>query len=427
MGDEDTRRGSPPAPEGAPVPGRFDYDAAPVSATLPARLLADRAAVEAFAERARASGRVALDTEFFWERTYVPVLCLVQAAVEDEDEDEVVLIDPLAGVPVDAIAALVADPAVETVMHAPGGDLLAFAAHFGTRASNVTDTQVLAGFVGLTASASLERLLQAVLGVKPGQHESFSDWQARPLTEQQLTYAADDVRSLLALTDRLRDQLEERGRLAWSSDELRRRYPDGADVMSEAGDAWRRVQRRNRLSGKQLAVLREAAAWREELARRRDQPTSWVLKDPTLVEVARIAPVDARTLMRIRGMPKGLAGSDQEALLEAVERGRHADPVQLPKAPSASVQHRLDAASGLAATLIRVRCAADDVATELVATRVEADAYIRRVLLGEDAGDLLLGSGWRLELVGDEIRELCRGNVGLSVSDTSPWIEISRR
>jgi ribonuclease D len=394
-----------------------------VSATTPARLLGDRASVEAFADRARDSGRVALDTEFFWERTYAPVLCLVQAAVEDE----IVLIDPLAGVPVDAIAALVADPAVETVMHAPGGDLLAFATHFGTRPANVTDTQILAGFVGLTASASLERLLQAVLDVKPGQHESFSDWQARPLTPDQLTYAADDVRFLLPLTDRLRERLGERGRSDWAADELRRRYPDGGDVVSDVGDAWKRVQRRNRLSGKQLAVLREVAAWREEVARRRDQPASWVLKDPSLVEVARIAPADARALMRIRGIPKGFGAGDQEALLTAVERGRTAEPIQLPKPPNAQVQHRLEAASGLAATLVRVRCAEHDVATELVATRSEADGYIRRVLLDEPTDDLLLGIGWRLTLVGEEIQQLCRGHVALSVADRAPWIEISRR
>ncbi len=379
--------------------------------------------MEEFAERVRAHGRVALDTEFFWERTYAPVLCLVQAATEDE----VVLVDPLSGVSVEPLAALVADPAVETIMHAPGGDLLAFASHFGTRPANVTDTQILAGFVGLTASASLDRLLQAVLRIKPGQHESFSDWLARPLTEKQLTYAADDVRYLLPLTDRLRAQLEERGRLGWSADELSRRYPNGAEVIAETGEAWRRVQRRNRLSGRQLAVLQAVASWREELARRRDQPTSWVLKDPTLVEVARIAPSEARDLMRIRGMPKGLAESDRQALLDAVERGRTAEPIQLPKPPSSQVQHRLDAASGLAATLLRVRCAEHGVAPELVATRTEADRYILRVLAGEPSDDLLLGSGWRLELVGREIRELTLGRVALSVADRSPWIEISPR
>ena len=94
------------------------------------QLVTDAAGVEQIAARARAAGRCAIDTEFFWERTYAPVLCLVQIAVDGE----VVLIDPLAGAPLEPIAELIADPAVEILMHAPAADVLAFGLHYGTRA-----------------------------------------------------------------------------------------------------------------------------------------------------------------------------------------------------------------------------------------------------------------------------------------------------
>src|SRR4029077_15779992 len=86
--------------------------------------------------------------------TYAPVLCLVQIAVDGE----VVLIDPLAGAPLEPIAELIAAPAVEILMHAPAADVLAFGLHYGTRPTRIRDTQVVAGFVGLTASARLARL-----------------------------------------------------------------------------------------------------------------------------------------------------------------------------------------------------------------------------------------------------------------------------
>ena len=93
------------------------------------RLVTDAAGVDEIAALARANGRCAIDTEFFWERTYAPVLCFVQIAVDGQ----VVLIDPLAGAPLEPIAELIADPAVEILMHAPAADVLAFGLHYGTR------------------------------------------------------------------------------------------------------------------------------------------------------------------------------------------------------------------------------------------------------------------------------------------------------
>ena len=283
--------------------------------------------VEEVARAARANGRCAIDTEFFWERTYAPQLCFVQVAVQGD----VTLIDPLAGAPLDAIAGLVADPAVEILMHAPAADILAFGLHNGTRPTRLRDTQVVAGFVGLTASASLERLLNDALKVSPDHHESFSDWKRRPLSPSQLVYAGDDVRWLEALWDELHARLERAGRLDWALAEVARRYPDDGDPTPDPREAWRKVQRRGRLSPRQLAVLRELAAWREQEARRRDLPSSWVVKDPTLVEIARVGPTTADALARIRGAAGGLKPRDIETILHGRRgcEGRRADPARV--------------------------------------------------------------------------------------------------
>ncbi|MEY4225996.1 MAG: hypothetical protein RL190_753 [Actinomycetota bacterium] len=288
----------------------------------PPALVTDPAGVEHVVAAVRAAGTCALDTEFLWEKTYAPQLCLAQIAVGDG----IWLIDPLAGAPLEPIAALVRDPSVEKLMHAPSADLIAFGLHFGAVPANVFDTQIAAGFVGLTAGAGLDRLLDQVLKVRLSHDETFSDWSRRPLTDTQQLYAADDVRHLADLVAELRRRLAERGRVDWAQAEIERRFCTSEAAGADPERAWRKVQRRGRLSPTAQAVLVDVAAWRERTARRRDQPAAWVMKDPTLVEIARAAPRTADDLRRIRGVGKGFGGREADELLAAVaaEAGRAA-------------------------------------------------------------------------------------------------------
>jgi ribonuclease D len=173
-------------------------------------------ALEPLLGAARSEGRCAIDTEFVWERTYAPRLCLVQIATAER----LAVVDPVAGVPLAPVADLMADPAVEKVMHAPSGDLAAFVLQHDVRPVHVYDTQLAAGFAGYGGTLSLERLLEAALRVRLRHDEGFTDWQRRPLTETQIEYAADDVRHLLRAADALRAKLVSQGREAWVAEEL---------------------------------------------------------------------------------------------------------------------------------------------------------------------------------------------------------------
>src|SRR3989442_5095662 len=230
--------------------------------------ITDAAGVTSLLADARAAGRCALDTEFVWERTYAPVLCLVQIATPDR----LAVVDPLQGAPLAPIAKFIADPSVRKAMHAPSGDLTGFALHFGTGAAGVFDAQLAAGFAGLGGSLSLERMLDQSVGVKLRHAEGFSDWAKRPLTEQQIEYAADDVRHLLAAMDALEQRLRELGRDGWADEEMERRYGQGAHLVQDPDQAWRRVGGRGKLRGEQLGLLVAVAAWREREGRRRDIP-----------------------------------------------------------------------------------------------------------------------------------------------------------
>jgi ribonuclease D len=386
-------------------------------AEIPVEVLRGEAAAREFAQVARSEGRVALDTEFWWERTYAPVLCLLQAATRDR----IVLIDPQEGGAVGPIAELVVDPAVELVMHAPAADLLLFALREDSRATNVFDTQVAAGFAGFGAGAGYERLVEAALAVRLQHNETFSDWRRRPLSETQLAYAADDVRYLLPLLDNLRAHLERLGRAAWADDELRDRFGDPSRIEPDPARAWMKIARRGRLSPRQTAVLAEIAAWREREARRRDLPPGWLVKDPSLVEVARAQPTDSAALRRVRGL--GSLGSAEASLIEAVQAGKQAPPIELAREPAPEIARRAAAISGLATVLLRVRSDDAGIASELVATRSELDEFARAAARGEEDGHQL-ATGWRAELVGDELRRLLDGKIAVATSKRPPYVEI---
>ncbi|MGH3995550.1 MAG: hypothetical protein ACRDSN_24170, partial [Pseudonocardiaceae bacterium] len=180
----------------------------------------------ALAERAAAHGRVAIDTEFVSERRYQALLCLAQVAVPDPGAAERVrteVIDPLGEDPPDTapLARVLADPAVEVVVHAGRQDIAILRRSWRTEVTNVFDTQLAAGFLGFGNQEGYEALARRVLGVKLKGSEGFTKWDRRPLTAQQLEYAADDARLLLALGDELERRLAGRGRLGWAREECR--------------------------------------------------------------------------------------------------------------------------------------------------------------------------------------------------------------
>ena len=249
-------------------------------------------------EEARGEGRCAVDTEYVvWERTYAPALCLIQIATAGR----LAVVDPLQGGPLEPIAELMADAAVTKVMHAASGDLAAFVLHFASRPAAIYDTQLAGGFAGYGGSLSLERLLDASVGVKLQHDEGFTDWQKRPLTETQVEYAADDVKYLLAAADALDARLDELGRAAWLAEELDQRFGPQAALVQNPDTAWRRVAGRGKLRGQQLGVLVSVAAWREREARERNMPAAWLVKDATLVELARRRPKTPAQAEGVRG------------------------------------------------------------------------------------------------------------------------------
>jgi ribonuclease D len=371
------------------------------------------------AKRAREHARVAVDTEFVSERRYQALLCLVQVAVPDPEAPDGVrtdVLDPLGDEPFDPapLAAVLADPAVEVLMHAGRQDVSLLRRSWETEVTNVFDTQVAAGFLGYGNQEGYESLVRKVMGVRLHGSEGFTRWDKRPLTEQQLAYAADDARLLLALGDELERRLAEQGRVEWAREESRA-LEDSSDVR-DADRSYERLPRLGRLDPEARAVARELAEWREATASTMDRPPSFVLPDQALVELARRRPRDRSGLEHIRGLPQQTIQRRGDKLVGAIERGATREPPPAPPEPPARDSRDAPLVS-LAQALVRHRSMESGVAVELIATQAELAALIAALRRGQDGAGLRVASGWRRELVGAELGELVAGRLQLGVGE----------
>ena len=232
----------------------------------------------AFAERAARSSVLAIDTEFLREKTYYAKLCLIQLATDDETA----IVDPFAVDDLGILAPLLLNENVVKLFHAGSQDLEILLREVGVLPKPIFDTQTAAALLGHTQQIGYAALVHAECGVTLKKIDSFTDWSRRPLSDSQLDYAADDVVYLPRMYERMRAELERRGRLAW----LARDFEDMSDPAKYAADErgrYRRLKRVSQLSRRQLSAAREVAAWRELEAQRRDVPRKWVITDDLLV------------------------------------------------------------------------------------------------------------------------------------------------
>ena len=253
--------------------------------------LATSADVRGAAQTARRHGRLGIDTEFMSEGRYRALLCLVQVAVgtpDAPDEPQIILIDTLDEVDITPLALLLADRDVEVVLHAGRQDVAILRRVWSTEVTNIFDTQAAAGFAGASAQAGYANLLAQILGRRVSKTASYTRWDARPLTPEQLSYAAEDVAHLLGLADELQSRLSKTGRLEWAREECVRL--ESATDERDPELAWERLPRISQLDPRARAVAKELGAWRERTAAEEDRPVGSVLADQAMVELAKRQP-----------------------------------------------------------------------------------------------------------------------------------------
>ncbi len=377
--------------------------------------LAGSQEVAASAAIARARGRLGIDTEFMSEGRYRALLCLTQVAVEDEQAAggvRTILIDGLADVDVSPLAALLSDPEIEIVLHAGRQDIAILRRAWHTEPINIFDTQIAAGFAGESAQTGYGNLIGSMLGHRVGKTASYTRWDVRPLTREQLSYAAEDVAHLLALSDQLKRRLGVSDRLQWALEECRRL--ESASDERDPDTVWERLPRVAQLDPRSRAVARRLAAWRERTASEEDRPVGSILSDPPLVELAKRHPTDLAGVAAIRGIHQSIVKRRGAGILEAVALGLEDQPI--PREPRRGHSEPADGPLiSLAEALLRARASGAGLAYELIATRSDVEQIIAAARRGEREPDVRTLSGWRRELVGQDMEDLLSGRTALAV------------
>ena len=377
--------------------------------------LADSGEIAAAAARARERGRFGIDTEFMSEGRYRALLCLVQVAVDDPNDTanpQILLIDSLTDVDVTPFAELVSDPKIEVVLHAGRQDVAILRRAWSTTPVNIFDTQISAGFAGESAQSGYGNLIGSVLGRSVGKTASYTRGDQRPLTREQLSYAAEDVAHLLELADRLKERLDHSRRMEWALEECRRL--ESATDERDPETAWERLPRVGQLDPRSRAVAKELAAWRERTASAEDKPVGSVLADPPLVELAKRQPTGLGQLEQIRGIHRSGIKRRGPGVLEAIARGREAPPI--PRDERRSRSEPADAPLiALAEALLRARAIDSGLAYELIASRADLEQIIGAARRGDPDPDVRTLTGWRRELVGGDLRDLLEGRTALAV------------
>ncbi|MBX8568252.1 ribonuclease D [Pseudomonas cichorii] len=269
---------------------------------------------------------VALDTEFMRVDTFYPIAALLQIG----DGSSAWLIDPLLISDWTPLSALLENPDVIKVVHACSEDLEVLLRLTGSLPAPLFDTQLAAAYLNIGFSMGYSRLVQEVLNIDLPKGETRSDWLQRPLSETQISYAAEDAVHLAELFGLLRPRLSDEKYLWVLEDGAElvanlRRETDPYEIYRDAKLAWK-------LSRAQLAVLRELCAWREIQARSRNLPRNRIVREHSLWPLAKTQPDNLSALARIEDMHPRTVRQDGEFLLELIKKSGNLPPDQWPQA-----------------------------------------------------------------------------------------------
>ena len=349
---------------------------------------------------------ITVDTEFLRETTYYPLLCVVQMA----SPDEAIVVDALAdGIDLKAFFALMGNEKVLKVFHAARQDIEIVWHRANIVPHPVFDTQVAAMVLGSGDSIAYDQLVERITGHRPDKTHRFTDWSRRPLTKEQTYYAVSDVTHLRDVFIALDADLKKRGRSDWVSEEMEvLTSPRTYDFHPE--HAWERLKTRVR-KPKELAILMEVAAWREQEAQSRDVPRSRVLKDDAVGDIATHAPTSIERLANLRSLPKGFDRSKWGAdIVAAVHRGMARDVAALPKLEKPRNNSNGTAIVELLKVLLRMTSERHAVASKVIATVDDLEQ-----IAADDHADVAALHGWRRELFGEAALSLKHGRLALAI------------
>ena len=371
----------------------------------------DQAAFDKICKRLRAVPSLGVDTEFVGERSYYPRLALLQLS----SGEDVWLIDPLKINDLKPLCALFENPKTTVLMHDAEIDLQILHRATGASPANLFDTQLAAAFAGMAEKTGLSVLVRRFTGKRLSKGQQVTNWLKRPLSQKQLSYAAEDVKYLDKIYKSLSWKLKHLNRLEIFQEEMAHRaecFTSTVDVL----DRFKKLFNHSRMTRRRREALKRLLIWREETAKELDKPRRHIISDETVVAIGDQIPVSINELRSLRLISDRAVKRYGSRILAISSEVADIPDEREPGAPrKKSNGKRVSSRIPLVKMALEVLASEAGIAPGLIARRDDIESICRASLHSDSPPDIPALSGWRGRLVGEKLWRIARGELSMRV------------
>lgn len=350
---------------------------------------------------------IALDTEFVREKTYYAKFCLLQIATLEW----VACVDPIALTDLTELFSAINNPKITKILHSCYQDLEIFYHLTKQVPSPIFDTQIAATLLGFQDNNGYAALISSLLNINLPKIYTRTNWYLRPLSSQQIQYAANDVIYLCKIYPIMLQRIKDLDRLKWLDKECKL-LTNVENYAKLPSNAWLKVKGRRRLTGSQLAVVQALCAWREQSAQEENRPKNWLIRDDVLIELAKLQPLTIADMSKILGVNQTIVRLYGEKICQLIAKAQNQSPI-LPKDEERSVKKtpKQKAVMNILTAIVRIRADENSLNPTILADKKNLEK-----LLFQEADTKLL-QDWRYSMVGKELQDFLQEKCSLTLSN----------
>jgi ribonuclease D len=374
-----------------------------------------------FCDQLKLSSVLAIDTEFVREKTYYHKLGLIQVS----NGVICAAIDPIHIKNLKPFLDLVRNRNTVKVFHAARQDLEILYRLCGEMIQPIFDTQIAASVVGWGAQISFAKIVNKVLGKKIDKSETYTDWCRRPLSDSQIEYALDDVRLLFPVYENLKKVLLKLNREKWLHGEFELFENPVTFQAPNLEKLYMRIKNVRSLSPQKFAVICELVLWREQEAQSRDCLAKNIVRDESLLELARKSPDNAQGLELIRGLHKNEIGRSKQMILAAIQRGLSLPLNKVPKLPELDIYKPHPGVEEMLSAFVQIRAEQLKIEPSVLAGRKTINDFVKCFDKKLEIKNHPLLCGWRKNAIGDQLHLVLKGQKAIAINDEGKPIDFS--
>jgi ribonuclease D len=347
---------------------------------------------------------LALDTEFIRQATYYPILALVQIC----DGQQIAIIDPIALHDLSPLMTLLYNKKIVKVIHSARQDMEIFYHLNQSIPDTLFDTQISAALLGYGEQIGYATLVKQLLNIDLDKSQTRTDWLKRPLSQKQIDYAANDVRYLAQLYPLQQQKLQQLGRTTWLEKDFQ--FLSKTSTYAPSLETiWKKIKGVKQLKKQNLAILKNLATFREQLAISQNRPRRRVISDELLIELSIQHPTQLDELRHYKNLSQQLLHHHSHQLLALIQKGLQTENEECPQFPIyKKLSQNEEALAHCLMTLVHISAQKNHISPNALCSRKEIDSLI------QGQRELTMLTGWKNELIGQQLLNFLSGKIQIS-------------